>query len=316
MTIGSPAAPTTVLVAGAINTDLVARVAAAPAAGETVTGHGFAIYGGGKGANQAVAASRSGAAVAIVGAVGNDEFGRQRLADLIADRIDVAAVATVDAASGVALIVVEETTGQNRIAYVPGATLAVTPEQATDAVVRAHPTVVLATLEPPPPTLHALFSAARAGAATVILNATPDPETGRALLPLVDILIVNESEASALLARPVTPTDAADAALELTTLGAPTVVVTLGAAGAVIAADRVVTPIAAPAVAVVDTTGAGDAFCGAVASALAAGHGAITAARSGVAAGSLAATKAGAQPSMPNQSAIAALLSTMNEGAV
>ena len=97
-----------VLVAGAINTDLVARVPTAPAAGETVTGSAFAIFGGGKGANQAVAAARSGAATAMLGALGRDDFGRQRLADLERERIDVADIAVVEGApSGVALIVVE-----------------------------------------------------------------------------------------------------------------------------------------------------------------------------------------------------------------
>ncbi|MEA2524406.1 MAG: ribokinase, partial [Thermomicrobiales bacterium] len=115
-----------VLIAGAINTDLVAHVRKAPEAGETVTGSSFAVFGGGKGANQAVAAARSGANTAMLGAVGEDDFGRQRLADLSVEMIDVGGVTVTDrAASGVALIIVDET-GQNRIAYVPGATATIT----------------------------------------------------------------------------------------------------------------------------------------------------------------------------------------------
>src|SRR5687768_7647383 len=115
---------TDVVVAGAINTDLVARLPRAPEAGETVTGTAFNIFGGGKGANQTLAAVRSGAATAILGAVGQDDFGRQRLADLDADGVDTSAVLVrPSTASGVTLITVEDSTGQNRISYVPGATL-------------------------------------------------------------------------------------------------------------------------------------------------------------------------------------------------
>jgi len=289
-----------VLVAGAINTDLVARVRAAPAAGETVTGLGFAIFGGGKGANQAVAAARSGARTAILGAVGPDDFGRQRLADLTAEGIDVESVLTAtDAASGVALIVVEEGTGQNRIAYVPGATLTVPPDQAAQAVTRTRPAVLLATLELAPATLATLLDAARASGATIVLNATPEAASGRGLLPTVDLLIVNETEAGDLLGRPVGVASGREAALALAELGPRTVVVTLGAAGAVVAQRGTATLLPAPTVEVVDTTGAGDAFCGATAARLAAGADPVAAAAAGVVAGSLAATRPGAQPSMP-----------------
>src|SRR5579884_4067012 len=136
-----------VLIAGTINTDLVARVRAAPAAGETVTGRDFAIFPGGKAANQAVAAARSGAPTAMLGAVGEDDFGRARRADLVREGIDVADVAETSlAASGVALIFVEES-GENRIVYVPGATATVSAAQATAALRRVRPAVVLLTAE-------------------------------------------------------------------------------------------------------------------------------------------------------------------------
>ncbi|CAA9580972.1 MAG: Ribokinase [uncultured Thermomicrobiales bacterium] len=294
-----------VLVAGAINTDLVARVRAAPAAGETVTGLGFAVFGGGKGANQAVAAARSGAPTAMLGAVGRDDFGRQRLADLVNEGIDVASVAEVDdAASGVALIVVEERTGQNRIAYVPGATLGVLPEGACASVRRVRPAVLLATLELPIATLDALLGVARELGVMTVVNAAPESAAGRALLARIDLLIVNETEAGDLLGRPVGSESGSEAALALAALGPPTVVVTLGAAGAVVAHAGVATLLPAPTVAVVDTTGAGDAFCGAAAARLAAGDDALAAAAAGVVAGSLAATRAGAQPSMPTREAV------------
>ena len=304
-----------VLVAGAINTDLVARVPTAPAAGETVTGSAFAIFGGGKGANQAVAAARSGAATAMLGALGRDDFGRQRLADLAREGIDIADVAVVEGApSGVALIVVEERSGENRIAYVPGATTTVTPEQATRAVTRVRPRVVLMTLELPRSTLLPLLDAARSIGATVLLNATPEAATGRELLPHVDVLIVNETEAADLLGRPLPPGGGGATALELTRLGPASAAVTLGEAGAVIAREGTTIEIPAPSVEVLDTTGAGDAFCGAFAARLAAGAEPGAAARAAVAAGSLATTQPGAQPSMPTRAEIERLLAARGGG--
>lgn len=289
-----------VLVAGTINTDLVGRVEHAPEAGETVTGSRFDVFAGGKGANQAVAAARSGAEVAMLGAVGNDDFGRQRLDDLIQDGIDVTWVDVTDeAASGIALITVEEATGQNRIAYIPGATMTTSPDAALAAAANFAPDIVLATLELPEATRSALFAAARERGARVLVNATPEAVGVRPHLGDIDGLIVNETEAEDLLGHPVGAANAAEAARELAALGPAFVAITLGAAGAVVLADGAVAAIPAPAVEVVDTTGAGDAACGAMAARMAAGEDPVAAARAGVAAGSLACTKAGAQPSMP-----------------
>ncbi|MDQ3411140.1 MAG: ribokinase [Chloroflexota bacterium] len=298
----------TVLVAGAINTDLVARLRLAPEAGETVTGTAFAIFGGGKGANQATAAARAGAPTAILGALGDDDFGRQRRADLEAEGVDVASVATAgDAASGVALITVEESTGQNRIAYVPGATLTVTPEHAAAAIARMRPAVLLTTLELPLATLTVLYDEARRVGAIILLNATPEAATGRGLLARTDFLIVNESEAADLLEQEVQPQDAKDAARSLLDLGPRAAVITLGKHGAVITDGESVTHIPALEVKVVDTTGAGDAFCGAMAAGLAAGLDPVEAARVGVITGSLAATRHGAQPSIPTRAEVNAM---------
>ena len=296
--------PGSVLVAGSINTDLVGRVRVAPAAGETVTGHGFAIFGGGKGANQAVSAARSGARTAMLGAVGRDDFGRQRLADLEAEGIAVADVANVgDAPSGVALILVEDG-GQNRIVYVPGATLTVTAAHAVRAVERVRPRTVLATLELPASAIEALLVAAHQLGATVVLNATPEPGQARDLATRADVLVVNETEAAELLGGNGAARSWSDAALALSALGPPVVVVTLGADGVVLAQDGRVIELPAPRVEAVDTTGAGDALCGALAARLAAGASPVEAARAGVVAGALAVMREGAQPSMPRRSEI------------
>jgi ribokinase len=309
VTAAGDLAPRSVLVAGAINTDLVARVAKAPDAGETVTGSTFAIFGGGKGANQAIAAARSGAPTAMFGALGDDDFGRQRRADLDAEGIDTSSVnRSTTAASGVALIVVEEETGQNRISYVPGATMTLTPEQARTAVDRVKPKVLLTTLEPPPETLAALLEASKQYGATIVLNATPEATGARPLLDRIDVLVVNETEAEDLLGYPVSGADGEEAARSLSALGPGTVVITLGAAGAAVSHDGMTATLPAPRVDVVDTTGAGDAFCGAFAADLARGLDPFSAARTGVVAGSLATTIPGAYPGIPRRDAIERML--------
>ncbi len=292
-----------VLVAGAINTDLVARVHRAPEAGETVTGSEFNVFGGGKGANQALACARSGAPTVMLGALGHDDFGRQRLADLQADGIDVESVRlTEGVASGVALIVVDDR-GENRISYVPGATLTIAPETAMAAFARRKPSIVLTTLELPSNSLEALFHEARGSGSKVIVNATPEPASGKALLPLADVLIVNETEALELLGE----SDVSDwvaVAARLRTLGPAWVIITIGPDGAIADLGGKVWRVPAPPVTVVDTTGAGDSFCGAFAARLAEGGDPVDALRAGVAAGTLAVTVAGAQRSMPKRAEV------------
>ena len=309
MSASDDSAARPVLVAGAINTDLVARVDKAPDAGETVTGSSFAIFGGGKGANQAIATARSGAPTAMLGALGADDFGRARRADLVAEGIDVASVAQSDTSpSGVALITVEEGTGQNRIAYVPGATRTIGPSAALQAVRRVHPAVVLTTLEPNPETIDALIAASRAIGAIVVLNASPEAAGARPFLDRLDVLVVNETEAHDLLGYPVNPRIGEAAAAALAALGPRTAVITLGPAGTAVATNGQTRSFPAPSVSVVDTTGAGDAFSGAFASALARGADPFTAARTGVVAGSLATTIPGAYPSLPRREAIEQML--------
>jgi len=299
-----------VLTAGAINSDLVAQLIRAPEAGETVTGTDFAIFGGGKGANQALAAARAGASTAILGALGEDDFGRARIADLNEARVGTAGVCIrSDAPSGVALITVETGTGQNRIAYVPGATLTVLPDEAETAVRQAQPKVLLTTLELPSDAISIAIRTAHALGAHVVLNATPEPELALGHLQSIDTLIVNEPEAAILLNdRALTDWDAA--ASRLQAMGPRNVVITLGASGALarFGSERVL--LAVPEVIVVDTTGAGDALCGAFAAALARGEAPAAALRIGVVAGSLACTVLGAQRSMPTRAAIESILAT------
>lgn len=301
-----------VLVAGAINTDLVARMNRAPVAGETITGLAFSIHAGGKGGNQAVAAARSGVPVTILGAIGADDFGSGRLDDLRAEGIDTGWVSVIqDAPSGVAMIFIEEN-GENRIAYVPGATMLVPPDVGERAVREVSPRLVLATNELPQETLSALFAQARQESIPVIFNATPEPETSRRLLEHVDVLIVNEGEARALVDHPDNATP--EAVIEgLQSLGPDGVVLTLGADGVIGRYDGHGFHHRSPRVDVVDTTGAGDTFCGVLVAQLMEGLDLSEAARIGVHAGALAVTTVGAQSSIPDGDTIRLFISNGTE---
>jgi len=290
-------------VAGSINTDLVVRTRRAPEAGETVTGTSFATFGGGKGANQAVAAARAGGQVAMLGGIGDDDFGRQRIIDLQAESVTTSTVLTTDSASsGVALITVEET-GQNRIAYVPGAGWKVSPGNALAALDNWNPAFVLSTLELAHDTTETLYWAARKRNLTIVCNGTPEPADGRDLAAMADILIVNEQEAIELADTDEDGNWSAVAA-RLSALGPAIVILTLGASGAIVWQAGQVTELPTIPVDVVDTTGAGDAFCGAFTAFLAAGRPAIESATLAVVAGSLAVTREGAQPSIATLSEI------------
>ena len=293
------------LVAGAINTDLVATVERAPGPGETVTGRSFAIYSGGKGANQAVAAARSGASVVMLGGVGADDFGAARKVDLSRDGIDETWIATVEGvASGVALITVDEG-GENRIAYVPGATMVVSPDHCEHAFRAVRPACVLAANELSHACHMRLFGIAREHAVPVVFNAAPDPGAARDLLGLVDALIVNRGEAAAMAGLADDDREPASLLAELRRGGARDAVITLGGDGAIGCFRGDVFYQAPLKVDVVDTTGAGDAFSGVVAARLVAGDPLPEAVRYGVIAGALAATRAGAQSSIPTADEIA-----------
>ncbi len=285
-----------IVVAGAINTDLVAVVERAPEAGETVTGQTFHIYGGGKGANVAVAAQRAGADVSLVAAVGDDAFGRDRRSELDNDGIDLAGVNQIDGmASGVALITVEQH-GENRIAYVPGPTLRIDGDQIRAAIERVRPAVYLQPNEVVTDAAAVALDAAKACGAITILNASPDPMAAKPLLDRVDYLTVNEVEAAALLGRKA---DFAEMTEALAHESGTSVVLTAGSKGAYGFHHGQAVHVPAPRVTVVDTTGAGDTFCGAFARGIARGDAFGAALRWAIAAASLSTQKAGAQPSIP-----------------
>jgi ribokinase len=289
-----------VVIVGSVNVDLVVVAPRLPSPGETVIGGDVARHHGGKGGNQAVAAARLGAAVTFVGAVGDDDLGRAARAALVAEGVDVTHLATVPRPTGVALIVVDAT-GQNLIAVAPGANAAVTPASVSGALeaLRLRPgDVVLTCGELPLDSVRLALEAARAGGATGVLNPAPADGIDRATADLAMVLTPNESELAAL-AGTGNP-EAAARSLLVGSWPDRAVVVTLGAAGAlVVATDRPAVAIPATSVEPVDTTGAGDAFNGALAAGLAAGRPLDEAARLAVAAAGLSTTRPGARGGLP-----------------
>jgi ribokinase len=298
-----------VLVFGSINLDLVCRVARFPSPGETVAGSSFSMFPGGKGANQALAAARAGAgtSVRMFGAVGNDVFASAATATLIADGVDVAGVATVDLPTGCATVLVDDE-GENCIVVVAGANAKADPSAIADAVLTSTTLVVLQQEVDLAANASLIARAHRAGA-RVVLNAAPAHPLALDLLRQIDILIVNEAEASTLGRGLGWGTAPREFALSATT-AAPglAVALTLGAAGALWIAAGTAVRVAAPMVRVLDTTGAGDAFVGALVAALDTGARPVIAMRRAVAAGSLACTVHGAQAALPDRAAIDALL--------
>lgn len=296
-----------VLVLGGSNTDLVCRAPRLPVPGETLNGTSFSVYAGGKGANQAVAAARAGARVSFFGAIGTDEFGQQRRTDLERDGIDLTHLSVISgASSGVALIAVDDR-GENQIIVVDGANGLVSNESIDAAIDDGPWDVLLVVLEVPFEIVRETITRL-AGKCEVILNAAPFDERAAELLPMVDVLICNEIEAAGLLQREVTHDSALSDAVDLQTLGPAHAVITLGANGVAAAgvADSWHEP-ARPAE-VIDTTGAGDSFCGALAAWLSEGKSLREAVRAGAVAGALAVAHAGAQPSLPTRAEIERLL--------
>jgi ribokinase len=284
-----------VVVVGSINVDLVVAVASLPAAGETVAGGRFARHGGGKSANQAVAAARLGASVSLVGAVGDDEMGVSAVEELSAEGIDVAAVSRVSEPTGVALIVVDSA-GENQIAVASGANAALV----VDSLDLDGEGVVLLCNEVSEEVVVAAARAAADAGWRVILN--PAPARPLPDVPLA-VLTPNASEAAQLTGFE-DPEAAARALVEQT--GAA-VLVTLGAAGALLL-EPGGSPVRLPAtrVDVVDTTGAGDTVNGALAAELAAGRSLEDAARFALTAAALSTRAEGARGGMPTGEAVGA----------
>ncbi|RDI96366.1 ribokinase [Meiothermus sp. QL-1] len=291
-----------IVVVGSLNMDLVVRVKRHPRAGETLLGSDYETHFGGKGANQAVAASRmlgrpAKAKVRMIGRVGQDEFGQQLRNALKRECINVHAVLPIPAPTGVAFIAVDEN-GENTIIVSPGANHRLRPENLTPAEFEDARVVVLQ-LEIPLDTVRRAAELGRQAGATVILNAAPVQKLPEKLFEQVDLLVLNENEAQGLTG--VAPASV-EQALELARHLAqrvPAVVVTLGEQGAVWAGSQGSGYQPALRVASVDNTGAGDAFIGALAVALLEGQALPEAVRWGAVAGALATTRVGAQPALP-----------------
>jgi ribokinase len=294
--MSGPGAPPEVAVVGSLNLDLVVRVPRLPGPGETVSGEDVFRNPGGKGANQAVAAARLGRRVAMIGRVGDDDAGRQLLGSLEADAVDTSRVLTLAGVpSGTALITVDAD-GENQIVISPGANARLTPDDVAAAgPALAAAAVTLLQLEVP---AEAVAAAARAAAGTVVLTPAPVRALPDELLGQVDVLVPNRVELAQLAGGPLPET--VEAAVGLAgRLAARAVVVTLGADGALVVEGSQASHVPAVPVRAVDTTAAGDAFCGGLADALAAGDTLKDAARRAVRVAAAACLRPGAQASLP-----------------
>lgn len=305
-----------VTVVGSLNIDLVCHAIRRPDKGETLIGDAFDIFTGGKGFNQATAAARLGAEVTLVGSIGADPFGEILLAAIENEHIDSRFVTRrTDIGTGVATIVIEPD-GDNSIIVVPRANMALTTgdiDAAADCIADAD--VLLLQLETPIAASEHAAATAKQHGTTVVLNPAPAQPLPDSLLKYVDILTPNQSETELLSAMKVNSQEAAHRAAEVlrTRMMATenaAIVLTLGAQGALILTETTSEQVSALPVEPVDTTGAGDAFCGALATALASGETLRPAVEFANAAGAAAVTVVGATPSMPTRAKIERLLAS------
>lgn len=283
---------TDVIVVGSANADLVVSVDRRPGPGETVLGSDTEVLPGGKGANTAVAAARLGAQVSLVAAVGDDTYGQMLRESLAQAGVDTSAIHTSSRPTGVAYIFVTPD-GENSILVSPGANGALT----SDDVQFADGRVLVASLEVPLPTIEHAVTVARKHGVRAVVNVSPIAELSAQTLAALDPIVVNEHEAEALLGPEPDPRGLLD-------LGPKSAVVTLGARGALVIEADGVQEIESPRVKAVDTTGAGDAFTGALAAKLAEGLSLGDAARFAVKVAAISVTRRGAQPSYPTAAEI------------
>ncbi len=303
--------------------DLVVRAPRIPVPGETVLGGSYRTFPGGKGANQAVAAARMGASVSLISCLGDDSHGARLREALAPEGLDLSGLRIREKeATGLALITVAEG-GENTIVVAPGANASLSPEdiQQSEALI-ANADVLLMQLEVPLQSVHAAAKIARSAGRCVMLNAAPARVLPKELLSLVDVLIVNQTEAMRML-NIDSRLDPARLALRLPELGLSTVLLTLGSTGAIMAHKGRPKRLSPPTVRSVDSVGAGDAFCGALAVAWGQVHAAqkrkdnsefeLTehAGHLAAVAGALATTKPGALPSMPTRAEVDALMATV-----
>jgi ribokinase len=302
-----------IVVFGSINVDLVTKVGHIPVPGETVLGPSYSVIPGGKGANQALAARRAGATVALVGATGRDGFANTALSLLRQEGVDLSAVATCDEPTGAAFIAVDAH-GENAIVVAAGANNQARAEQIKGLVWKTGDYLLLQR-ETPDAEGEAAACYARSHGASVILNLAPAGAISRRYLEAIDVLVVNEHEATVVgqtlelkgsdSADPLAIAHAIDRDFSIAAI------VTLGPEGACGWSAGQRFAVRAPEIVIVDTTAAGDAFVGAFAAALAHQQPLPAALANGVAAGSLACTRNGAQPSLPRIDQITAMIAHM-----
>jgi ribokinase len=300
----------TVFVLGSINLDAVARVDDLPRPGETVAGLSLELFLGGKGANQAVAAARMGAATRLMGAVGVDDSGKSLKAKLAGYGVQVADVMELSGAPTGQAHVWVANNAENMIVVTSGANAMVTPQQVASTPLEGQ-RVLLCQLETPAMAIETLFRTGAAKGALRVLNAAPALPQGAALFPLTDILIVNQTELASyakLDREPVRLEDVSVAARKLMSRPDQTIIVTLGVAGVAAVRRDEAFLVEGKKVKAIDTVGAGDCFCGSLAAALASGMDLRESVELANAAAALSVQKAGAAPSMPNRREVEAFL--------
>ena len=297
--------PPNIVVVGSSNTDLVVGVLKIPTPGETVLGGDLQTVAGGKGANQAVAAARLGGNVTFIARVGDDAFGKTALTGFKAEGISTEYIRiTPGVASGVALIAVREETGENAIVVAPGANSHLTAadvEDAAPAFDAAHALIV--SLEVPLEAVLRAVEMAHERKIPIILNPAPARSLPADLLEKITILTPNETEAAQLLNRP-TDAEPSEIAARLLETGISAIVMTIGAAGAIIATPDGIETVSGLPVRAIDTVAAGDCFTGALAVEFAAGRSLRAAAAFANAAAALKVTRRGAQPGLPTRAEV------------
>lgn len=296
-----------IVVFGSLNADLVFRVPSLPRPGETVLAPAYTVIAGGKGANQAYAAARAGAPTRMAGCVGDDEFGRVLLSSLSSAGVDTGGVLICQQRTGCAAIAVDSR-GENQIAVAAGANQEARAAQVPDDWLTSE-TILVLQMEVPVAENWALIARAKRAGARILLNVAPAMPVPPSVLEFVDVLIVNQTEAMVVAeAAGVPETDPIRAIRSLANGFGMATVVTLGAEGAFACVGDDEWEVPPLKVSPVDTTGAGDAFCGVLAASLDAGLAFTEALRRAGTAGALACTRAGAQTAMPNAADIGARL--------
>jgi ribokinase len=300
----------TVFVLGSINLDAVARVDDLPRPGETVAGLSLELFLGGKGANQAVAAARMGSPTRLMGAVGGDDSGKSLKAKLAGYGVQVADVMELEGVPTGQAHVWVANSAENMIVVTAGANAMVTPQHVAATPIEGQ-RVLLCQLETPATAIETLFRTGAAKGALRILNAAPALPQGAALFPLTDILILNQTELATYGKLPREPSrleEVSIAARKLMSRPDQTIIVTLGSAGVAAVRRDEAFLVEGKKVKAIDTVGAGDCFCGALAAALASGMELREAVELANGAAALSVQKAGAAPSMPSRREVEAFL--------